>query len=465
MPVLPSSVAIEFDPEIDEVDMEGLQKVCKLFGDLISYKADWWLGGVFADYSCKSGKDLIAGEEPETPPLWALKFETQDSMLSIRFVFKASNSLQNRAEAEYKMDLTPETFKALSTKKVATAIAHMLLDSLPGSFVIPGQLLTRKKMAVTSTDDGFPLPDKLVVFTLKYNKKTGHWLPQSLGHWTLVKDNLYTPPKELPQIDTDARYWAQSMEGRGDAYDDLDRPLDRALIKFGLSKSLINKLLFQTVASGYAGVRYGHPLVQDDPLISKAAMVGVFTEVRGGPLGGLRWYWDVAPEVETEIDGKKVSYTWSRPSLGWSFGMTFENKWIKRIDAVPKLGLMDLDATLPVPDPLEEEEYLTQKVRLKNEMNMGLELGVESYSPWFLIRFWGSSDLSGFVNISKSGSISTLRAGIDTYWDLFKFWIFESSLLVFVSGERLGITFKGDQVIKAIYYQQGFAGMGLTLTW
>lgn len=134
----------------------------------------------------------------------------------------------------------------------------------------------------------------------------------------------------------------------------------------------------------------------------------------------------------------------------------------------PKFGLMDLSAKIPFEI---NQGIVPVRVRLKNAMNLGVELGMETASPWFLLRLWGAADVSGYVG--GFGSIKSLRTGADTYWDIYEISDrYKLSLLIFGFGEKLVLGKKGNNMetsaevdLQSIDYLLGMVGMGLTLAW
>jgi hypothetical protein len=282
--------------------------------------------------------------------------------------------------------------------------------------------------------------------------------------------------KRDPLLDPRQRYYAQNKEGLGKKEGALNRLLNRGLKKY---KSRVRVgFLADTFSGGFSGFRYGYPLaLSNDSLVSKSAMVGIFTEVRGGPLEGLRWYWDFAPEVKEVNNGNKTSFTWSRPSLGWaiSFQLLKTELLTFEMDITPKLGVMDLDASLLITDSLGDDTVA--KFRVKNAESFGIDGGISWQTKWFLLRVWGASDLAGLLTLKDSAvSITSFRGGIDSYWDLFKMWdVFEFSLLTFGAAEKISIEREasdttnniggGGTAINEVEYLTLFIGLGATIQW
>lgn len=233
--------------------------------------------------------------------------------------------------------------------------------------------------------------------------------------------------------------------------------------------------IVDTLAAGYAGIRLGTSMTQDVPLLAESQMVGILAEVRAGPLNGLRWNWDFGPEVKKIDNGYEQAFTWSRATLGWSFGFPFQS-FISKLDVVPKIGVMSLDGTVGLRSALSKDVVDVARFRQRDVLNVGIETGVEMELPWFLMRFWGASDISGFVNIDEDAKVSSIRGGLDVYFKLLRlFDHYHLTLLTFASmdqvtmekmsvGDDPAVGTSGSK-LAGITYQIVYAGLGLAVRW
>jgi hypothetical protein len=451
-------------------------KACQRLGDMLQVYSGPWGYGVFKTYSCYLKEKLVAGSKTGTTS-WqilvdALKPEIE---FHINHIVKGGRVIQ---ESKSWIPNHLQFLKIIQDKKVAEVLALDLLNNLPFARVLKSAEIEKKKFKLDDeikSNDLTP-PDGFMIYKLTYSEKYNKWIPNLAGEARLAgpakntkTGHSYEYKIEITQpMELTASYWLQAKDGRGQNQDKITRVMDQNLKRYGLSIFDFQDMLLDTLAAGYTGVRYGYPMAKGDPLISQVPLIGVFAEVRGGPVSGLRWYWDFTPEVEVETQGKISSLKWSRFTFGWSFGLEFENALINRIDVVPKVGLLDFDGIFVVQTELD---YIPVEFRLKNQTNLGVETGIETTAPWFLVRLWGSYDKSGMLG-NDGQYVTFLRGGIDTYWDLFNLGrTFEFSLLIFGVGERLAVA--RDEIeladeatsVSGLNYNQAFLGLGLTATW
>ena len=470
-----------------------------------------WGTGIFNGYTCYDEDKIVAGEKKPGKARWLLLVRDETQTVTITMYHMAGSDGSKRIrEAEVSFGGSPSTMEILADSEVAGLIALELADSMPFAGVM--KIPSRKTKSITNTDKEkrsgrlMSPPKKYNLFTVRYDRGKDQWVPNLVGTAKLRGERkTFAPLNEDPakvkkkkrkrkfkwklklakqQIAKGKVYYFQNVKGRGKMQEEIHAYMDYLLGKWGLSENLLYKALFATLASGYGGIRYGTPLATGDPLVSKAAMVGAFAEVRGGPLEGLRWYWDFSPRTEVELSGETLHFEWSRPTLGWSIGMDIESgtisNYISRVDVVPKAGWWKLDSRLGIPSAAsngEEVTYVPQDFLVDEEWSFGIEFGIEKSTDWFLLRLWAASDGAGFIgDVTGTGSISSKRGGIDTYWDLFRmFDIFEFSLLAFAVGEQITLegtqssneeaAKKTGQSLEGLSYNLAFAGFGLTLAW
>ena len=73
--------------------------------------------------------------------------------------------------------------------------------------------------------------------------------------------------------------------------------------------------MFGTFDHSYVAIRYGYPTISGDSVLANSYFIGVLAEIRGGPIAGLRIYYDYAPEQTKEsedADIKAFNFSWSR---------------------------------------------------------------------------------------------------------------------------------------------------------
>jgi hypothetical protein len=104
---------------------------------------------------------------------------------------------------------------------------------------------------------------------------------------------------------------------------------------------------------------------------------------------------------------------------------------------------------------------------------LAIELGIEKETDWFRARMWGSINTSAASKIaSSSGSVTSIRAGLDSYWDVASFSnAVTLNLLAFTNYERLQL----NRPVKSqdptdlqgtnIGFNLALVGGGITLEW
>ena len=462
--------------------------------------------GPFSDFKCLGpGKRFLAGNKSIKSPKWIIQVVDTKETFEITAqhrVLKEGKS-HNHTEAKVEIPASEKSMEVLSDPEVSNLISLSISDSLP--FAMPIDLENRNIKQLRKRDklkrlQPLPRGENLTVFSLIYDKKKDKWKPQIVGlakNITSKKKLKDVPPDEpkkkfkqvhkwklrlsKSKIDSDAEYFAQSSKGRGASFKEIGDKLDYTLAKYGLSRNPLLSAFIDTIASGYTGIRYGYPVVTGDPLISQATLVGIFAEVRGGPINGLRWYWDFSPRTTTVVEGNELFFEWSRPTFGWSFSREFNHFLLTRADIVPKVGWMNLEAKVYIPSQLENEdgsqaEGVTEEFTLENSFAAGIEIGIEKQTTWMLLRLWGAGDGAGFLNtLPGAGSTTSLRGGLDAYFDFVDYGSFESSVLLFTFGERISLSRNPSEsaqleeeagvALEGISYILGFVGVGVTLTW
>lgn len=458
-------------PDKQALDQQvAWKKACPVLANAFMVRKNFNHHGIAKGFSCFFDGKHTGGAKSAKGD-WTLKIQLKEDRWLLGLYFRD----QAEPEAELPFPNVPKALTALADRKVAKPLAMQMMDQLPAArYIEPKELKKELEYKLRKKEMTPAAPAVYDLFDLEYVSSIGMWVPRPLGKATLKKKK---GPRRWDvtlnaDADTSEGFWAQSDKGRGGESDKYKSSLNGALKKYGMDGDMFDSAkdaLLDTFARGYVGFRYGYPITKGENLITKSSMVGILAEVRGGPLEGLRWYWDFAPETKEVVNGQEYSFTWSRPTLGWSFGLNM-NWFINRIDLTPKIGLMDFDGKVRVTTATGD---VPAQFRLKNSSNFGIEMGVESIAPWFLLRLWGASDVSGVLDLGGSGTVTSLRGGVDTYWDFYKVSdYFDLTVLVFMFGEKLSLTQDESETVantnlklEGISYNLAFFGAGLILTW
>lgn len=343
--VIPSSVS-----DLDKKQIGAHWKqACASLGAAFTVKKNFFHHGIASSYTCDAASSADAKPQ-EIRSGWTLQITLDQGTSTIAMFYR------NGATPEAKVVIATDAkiVKALRNLDVARHTAMVLMDDLPFARLVDGQSV-KNSLSYTreNTDTNLVPMEKYTLFSMTYSSETNAWIPKVIGKVVLdekshpvANKNASPSNKGTPAsagretwrwkvalsnpLTKNKVYWAQDARGRGANREALGEILKKELRKHGIEGSLVEDLL-ATFKTGYAGIRYGYPVVSGDSLVTKSAMIGILAEIRGGPLEGLRWYWDFAPEVSEKVQDHEMSFSWSRASLGWSFGFDVNHKFLNRL--------------------------------------------------------------------------------------------------------------------------------------
>lgn len=445
--------------------------LCKGLGETLTVGKNPTGMGFFKSFTC--GK----GAKSDGQSWWIETIITEDDGLTVKIKHRWRTGQEGAVEASMVIPWHRKLPTALKEKSVIALMGASLLDQLPadrymqlgtdGTLVAPGNKRPPKGSDKSGEDATY------FVFALRRDEGRQLWAPMVVGRLTRKSGDEVWKLDNSTGLNAPGGYWLKDTRGRGGQKARYDEELGKVLVKKGVKTSFLESLALETFKGGYTGIRWGKAFANNDPFLANSSIVGLLVEIRGGPLKGLRWYLDYSPQTRAVLDGEKYHFKWSRNALAWSFGMDLNIPVLKRIDVVPKYGLMDFDARLPVQQA--DGTYKGVVFNLKGASSFGGEIGAESIYPWFLLRLWTAIDLSQYVKISNKGSVKSVRFGADTYWDLVDLSKkFKLALLLFAASENMTVTQGQDRIDNAdpneaqvlgIEYQFGYAGAGITLRW
>jgi hypothetical protein len=212
-------------------------------------------------------------------------------------------------------------------------------------------------------------------------------------------------------------------------------------------------------------------------LLKKTSFIGLLAEVRGGPIEGLRYYWDKVPLHKQVVDGLNTEIEWSRHIVGKSFGLNL-NRIIDKIDITPKVGVWSFNAKLVDSHNDDGTAATVGRFKMARGISFSLEAGVEWLSNWYTIRPWYSYDYANAINSVKGQKVSSSRVGFDTYWTagpVFKVFglPLKTALMAFFIYESIGLSAsnanpalsEGSREIVGVDFSGGYAGVGLAISW
>ena len=525
--LVPSPLEIRFESTVTEKTNPSKEsakkrksqwrKVCKSLGNTLKVGGGAWGSGGFTTFTCKESPSKSKKKKSS----WVLTLKQSDTEIVATVHHLSDRSAEPVEFAKQQFAYSEDFLLFLEDEEFVDMIALSIMDQLP--FFMSIQLRkdeadetifrARYPRVGGSRERKFPLilPAKeLTFYTLEVDEKTGLFKSRVAG---TAKLERLEPTGESARrknrgkrnaiegyayykLDDQAvksarvgRLWGHNSQGRSRKSVETSKSIGVASTKLidSASKGNLNSLLeggfdlltnalLDTAASGYVGIRYGKQILAGDPLLAKTSFFGLLSEIRGGPLGGLRIYYDYLPTATNNLDGFKTSIGWSRlifgTSLGFNPGFLFD-----RIDITPKIGMWSLSATLPTE---QNEEGITIGVsdfKFKKQLSFGVEAGVEWQSPIYLLRTWYGFDMALSLGKYGGSAVKSNRFGLDSFVNTGPdFSVFganlKTALLLFVIYESVELS--SPQVknspadageISGITYDGGYAGLGLAISW
>ena len=419
----------------------------------------------------------LAGKR--TKPSWTMQVLDNDKQSGIAIYFMGSS--RPRPEAIQQGSPSDKFMEGLTHKKVANALALTLEDALP-MFTLLRVADDARQIDVESPLLPDPVPEEFVVYTLEFDAAADLWVPAPVGYIKSEDAGLSRDIKWKLRLHEGAFHkgqmlFAHNEQGRGMMQESTGSRLSSLLGRFGVT-SLIEGMK-TALSQNISGIRYGYPLLPPLDVVGGSKMLSLFTEVRAGPLSGLRLYYDTAPKVtDITATGEKVYFGWSALEVGWAFNLNLP-AWLapvaNRLDVQPRAGLITLDSKM-----VGSDQFGLQWVadfKLDGATVYGLEVGIErDFFKKSLLRGWTGALYSwSALGITETNFLS-VRAGLDLYWNLFDMGPLKFKGLFFGSMENLSIhkrfTVPADNakidrggVITDVSYQLIFCGVGATVAW
>lgn len=525
---MPENVVIEFDPKVKS-NLEGktyekaLKVSCQNIGKAIQVGSGPWGFGVFKNYSCTLGTKRIFGNQKKST--WSLSITNNEKNLSFRLKKKSD------LVAEIKLNGTESGFEILQDPEFADLVSYSLMRQLPFLVKVDRRYIEKTDQTLkyrhwkTSEIDRFKFkvpkpPDKLVFYTLQFDAVTGTYRSALVGEGQLkrieepklevLKDKkkkgkkekvlkggsvFYSVPPEVLAVNNMGPLWAHQSEGPSERDDELRRIMLRAsreLDKHAVDGTLVGYLkgdagliasILESAASGYVGMRYGLQVLpvegQLGRLLDDTSMFNLVAEVRGGPVKGLRYYYDKLPETKINLDtqsGEKVqsSLAFARHVFGFSWEVPIDF-FINRITIDPKVGVWTFNARLPVKQDEVGNVIEMADFNLGSTASVAIEGGLEISRNWFTLRGFYAFD-GGFSLIKQGAKVTSNRFGGEaffkagpqfTLFDIdFKTALLGSFVYEAVTISRgVGDLEAGQSEISSISYSAGYAGGGGAISW
>ncbi len=493
-----------------EPDLKGsCQALAKAFGR----EGAFFGHGPFETVSCANaatGKVLVGKKAPSA---WLLIVSQEKTRLHFELSFSdlgaAGAKMLKVASLTAKVKSTRDLHAHLQQGETASLAALALLDQMPFAAKTQrgglrgGRLLPLREFPGAATEP----PEKLVLYDLAFDSEKGLWRSDVKGF--LVLKTLGAKDRALlPDDDGFSKERGWILEGdesggtsvvlnanSGDLFiQDFDGPGARAKaytkefqtsLKVPLSGIQappgdgVLRVVTNEPTAAFGVVARGMPLV--DPaaiLLPKARLWRSALTFRGQGLRSLAAEFDVVPQVNDELLGKKFRIGWYRLGLGVELGLDpgFLANWIF---VTPRLGAWQLDAVLPIKG--EDGAPLAVDYGFKLQAALGFRAGVEFPTPlWTALRLsLGREVTSAFL--SPGGGASGARTenyGIELFFrgltigpTVFPYLFVSRESAVFSLGKasELDLVKKQDvkktDALKQTFFDVDFAGAGLGIAW
>ncbi|MEN9834154.1 MAG: hypothetical protein RL011_347 [Pseudomonadota bacterium] len=501
------------------------KKTCSALGSAMTVGNGPFGFGAFGSFSCYlSGKKVSGVDKPTT---WSLN--VVDGVKEVKYQLIHQDDKVSDVVSEYVLPHSDHLMKFYKDDEYIDYVAYALLEGSPMGMLVskarikgsPPSFTGRYWRAGKSRSFKYPeqeAPKSLVLYRLSWDSAQKQWSSQVVGIANRTKINKPKSKKVkkksvlaggdvtyeiTPAIDAvlaTGPLWAQSADGPGTrkseiikglsaAHADLDRAVEKDVLDDFLTggKDFLGQL-WEAAASGYVGLRYGKQILPGvgplGTLLAKTNMFGLLFEMRGGPLKGLRYYYDVLPKSTQTLDGIDLngldttytaSIAFARHVIGfsWDFNPGF---LVDRVTIDPKLGLWTFNASLPVAMNENKKVIEMADFSLGRSFALGLELGLEQLSDWYTIRGWFGIN-TGYSLIKSGGKVTSNRLGVDAYFtagpELPLLGLrLRTALLAFYFWESVGLTNttvkaadSDPAAISGVSYDVGYAGAGIALSW
>lgn len=528
--VVPEHLSIEFDQklvaELDEKDLQVILKTaCLNLGKSVQAGQGPLGSGVFKGYSCFLGDRKIFGKKKSKN--WVLLFKAQKKRLLIQLM-KDSDVL-----AEIKLKAMESGYQPFQDPEITDLIAYALMSQLPflmrvdENNILKSENMFQTRYWKTSETKEFKFdlpkpPERIVYYKLSFDPNLLIYRSEIIGEGQLIRIEepkleplkkkkkkgsakktvlkggfvFYSvSPEILNALSRSESLWAHASSGPTAKNPEIQKTINGGLAeldkyalagnleKFLAGESGLMASILESTAAGYVGMRYGLQVLpvegQLGRLLDDTSIFNLVAEVRGGPLEGLRYYYDKLPETKTKLggsDGAEVrsSLAFARHVIGFSWDISLDF-FINRITIDPKIGVWTFNASLPV--QLDEAGNVSaiQDFNLGSTASIALEGGLEIVESWFTLRGFYAFD-SGFSVMKQGAKVTSNRFGGDAFFKAGpKFSLFDvdfnTALLASFVYESVRISRgvgdldPGQAKISSVSYSAGYAGGGGAISW
>ena len=224
-------------------------------------------------------------------------------------------------------------------------------------------------------------------------------------------------------------------------------------------------------SDNFVALRYGIEMIDTaTALFSPGTVMTLIGEFHQSWFDGFRFYSDILPDHQRDIEGEVFSMGWTRTVIGWGFNYKLVGL-IDRLELTPKLGRWSVKSRLPDVDT--QGNIVTRDYSASGLTNVGIDIGGVIENVNYAARLWHGRDMtlsmgksSGEAKRELQGSRTGLEVTIkgpalrfisnNAHVNILVFDYFEDMTFSETGGTSSNIKF---------VYSTAFAGGGVSLSW
>ena len=410
---------------------------------------------------------------------WRVMFVPRSKFIDIDIAFHVSNKWVAVQSFSFRLD--GDFLEDMQKPIVVGLLARMIVEGLPSGWIYTHKSVA-KTLDLTMHKDMPNFPKELVIYRLDYLPARNIWVPrikaiinrkQQFRNHEQGRTEAFEWKRIYGELVNGERYWIQNSMGRNQRQAEYEKKFSGETRGFSLL-GLLDRMLFESFTSNFAGFRYGRAFVKGDSAITESSLISALVEMRSGPLSGLRFYYDLTPRTDKIYQGVHEHFEMSRASLGWAWEFTPPESWqglVSRIDLQPKIGILSLQSEFALQNSLGT--FQLSPFEVKRVLNLNAELGIAREIFGWRSRLWGSQGFAQTsLNKSNGNSVTSSRIGMDTYFDILKKENWDLKALAFGMAEKILLQrdvkaddSADDLTIRGLGFNLLFIGGGITFSW
>lgn len=482
-------------------DASSWTKACDMLGRALTVGTGPWGYGIFKGFSCGIGSQTSG--QSGASDAWILEVAPAEDGAA----FTMSNATGGK-ESSFKAPKSKSLIEYLVHPELNDLVALRILNDLPALGLLDAKAVTQDgnvlaRRAHNQVSNVTP-PARMKAFqlavvlgsvyqptilgeieqasgTLPSHKAEGNQDPQESAAFA-----WHVSPEVAGALRDGMKVWFQDLRGRGAQAPEFDSGILATIKMLDVAneKGLLAQILsgakgfvLETASAGYVGLRYGKQIFAGNPLLRKLTLIGLVTEVRSGPLDGLRFFYDTIPRVDAVQHGVKTSIGWDRVIAGKSFSFQPVD-WMKSVDITPKIGFWNFNSRV-----LNQNSRPDLSAVVDFDLDFAPSLAIEVGTEWrvesYFARLWYGFDGAGIATRLGTRSVSSNRSGLDLIHSFgHQFNLFgaatKPALLAFAMYESLAMSGAGELTVGSsaprnvnvdLTLRNSFFGAGFAVSW